>query len=1147
VTNSRQPGLFDTDETPAPAAPAPIPPAPPAATTAPAAASGPLAADDEARRYAMDPRHNVVLEASAGTGKTTVLVNRYLNLLGAGIDPANILAITFTRKAAAEMRERIIAELRRAAALNDESRRRWLALRDRVADIAISTIDAFCYALLREFPLEAGLAPGFSVADETEAARLAEESIDRALARCRAIAASDAAVGLVLTRITPPRLRTGLAHLVDRRLVAPTGLRRYLHRTPERTPEALAERATARFRDALDTLPGGLPAFLVDGPVRHPRFGLVAADLRAIAAGELRDPSQVAIAAETLRFYFLTQKGTARTRGNAIGRKEHAPSEAAWKRHTAAVCAAAPLVEAALRQWATEVNALLARGVSRVFAIALEEHRRTLAEHDVVDFPELIERAVQLLRQMDEFSQSRYRLESRYHHVLVDEFQDTSRLQWELVALLVQSWGEGFGLVHDAPLLPSLFIVGDRKQSIYRFRDADVTLLDQAAATIRGLRADGDARRSITRSFRSRPELLAFVNDVCGAAAASAPSRPEAFRYDERDRFPIEEPTAAAAAGAPPLGLIVGEDSEGAAALVAAEIARLLETAIVRDRATGVPRPAEPGDIAILFRSRDAHREFERALEARHVPAYVYKGLGFFDADEIKDVVAIVRFLAAPASDLRAAALLRSRLVGLSDHALARLAPDLAGALVSPEPPVAMAALDPADVPRLAQARAWIAGWLPLVDRLPPADVLDHVLADAGYADVLAGVRRDQARENVKKLRALARRVGNRGYATMARLAAHVDRLATGDEAHAVREAVRAVNLMTVHASKGLEFPIVFVVNLGRGVMRRRPPVRVHLSGDDDERGDASVSIESFMSEQDTLEPELEREESKRLLYVALTRARDRLYLSAAAKDGQLKPGPGSLAQLLPSGLVDALSGALTLDDGAPLTWTGPSRTHALRVARPPLEAVADTTGRGEREAPVDDAAEPGAVAPRARLEPALPRQPVTAGAPAAAIDAGGGDDAAEASGDAARRLVGRLVHRLLERFRPGVAAGPSDLAAAAAALVSDEDRATVADLDAAIEKAVVVHRRLAARADLIALFADGTAAFEVPLSFLEDGRVLRGTIDCLIRRPGGDLVVIEIKTGPPRPEHERQLDAYLAAIRAVEPGIRATGCLVHP
>ncbi|MFI5079081.1 MAG: UvrD-helicase domain-containing protein, partial [Vicinamibacteria bacterium] len=147
MTNRPQPGLFDFDDEPARGATGP---------TAVPVPTGPFAADEAARTYAVDPRHNVVLEASAGTGKTTVLVQRYVNLLSVGVDPANILAITFTRKAAAEMRERIIAMLRRAAGESDAGRARWLALRDRIGDIAISTIDAFCYALLREFPLEAG-------------------------------------------------------------------------------------------------------------------------------------------------------------------------------------------------------------------------------------------------------------------------------------------------------------------------------------------------------------------------------------------------------------------------------------------------------------------------------------------------------------------------------------------------------------------------------------------------------------------------------------------------------------------------------------------------------------------------------------------------------------------------------------------------------------------------------------------------------------------------------------------------------------------------------------------------------------------------------------------------------------------------------
>ena len=124
--------------------------------------------DADARRAAVDPAQNVVLEASAGTGKTRVLVERYVNLLLAGVEPERILAITFTRKAAAEMRQRIIARLREAARTSELSAGRWRDLRDRLADIAISTIDAFCLSLLREFPLEADVDPGFDMAADAD-------------------------------------------------------------------------------------------------------------------------------------------------------------------------------------------------------------------------------------------------------------------------------------------------------------------------------------------------------------------------------------------------------------------------------------------------------------------------------------------------------------------------------------------------------------------------------------------------------------------------------------------------------------------------------------------------------------------------------------------------------------------------------------------------------------------------------------------------------------------------------------------------------------------------------------------------------------------------------------------------------------------
>ena len=213
-----------------------------------------------------------------------------------------------------------------------------------------------------------------------------------------------------------------------------------------------------------------------------------------------------------------------------------------------------------------DLNVVLARGVRHMFAIALDQYRRSLNERSVLDFCDVLQRALDLLRQMDEFSQSRFRLESRYHHVLVDEFQDTSRAQWELVSLLIQSWGEGMGLATE----PSIFIVGDRKQSIYRFRDAEVAVMQDAAKYIEGLRAHGNPRRSIRRSFRAVPQLLEFVNDLFGEISQPG-ARPDDFTYTESDRFPPgAEPDRRGIA----LGIGVGRDEEQCADAVASEIAQ---------------------------------------------------------------------------------------------------------------------------------------------------------------------------------------------------------------------------------------------------------------------------------------------------------------------------------------------------------------------------------------------------------------------------------------------------------------------------------------------------------------------------------------------------------------------------------------------
>ena len=880
-------------------------------------------ADSAARRFATDPAHNVVLEASAGTGKTSVLVERYVNLLRAEVRPANILAITFTRQAAAEMRERIVGALRRDAAESAAGRARWDELRDRLGDVAVSTVDAFCLSLLREFPLEADLDPDFGLADETEIPGLVDESVRLALIDATRRAGRDPALAMLLARLGPRRSGQALHSLLEQRLTAGEGLRRALRGAPrDPTGEQACRRAAERIADSLAGM----------RPTVAPLLDLEdtdTADARALAADLQQAPAMVGAAPpmvrawlERLRKALLTRDGTPRKRFLRPG-----ADAAARRSYSAAGAELAPRVHEVLQGFDRDINLVLARAARTLFELAAAQYEQVLRSRALLDFSGVLQRAVELLRRMDEFARSRFRLESRYHHVLVDEFQDTSRMQWELVSLLVRSWGEGSGLVEEAPIKPSIFVVGDRKQSIYRFRDADVATFREATAAIAGLRAGGDVRRSIAHSFRAVPALLGFVNDLFAEIGAAGQGS-EPFSYEAHDRFPIAAPQAHTDA----LGLVVAAGIEGCAQAVADEIAALLDGAEVRPRDASAARPVRPEDVAILFRTRESHREFERALGARGVRTYVYKGLGFADAEEIKDVRALIRFLAQPSSELRAAALLRSRIARVSDPGLLALAGCLSAALVEPDPPPEVEALDAADRRVLDLARAGLREWLALVDRLPPAELLDRVLQGTAYAYELRGPNAAQAQANLRRIRGLVRRIQNRGYATMARVSDQIERLSAG-MANAVVETVDAVRLMTVHAAKGLEFPIVFLVDLGRGTRLQEPPVRIVPDVGD---GEPTVTVWPHRSAADAEERRRDGEETKRLLYVAATRARERLYLSAVVKDGAPAFNRGSFGGVLPAGFADVFVRAAAAPAGSYLTWrAGSGGEHRLRVCGP--------------------------------------------------------------------------------------------------------------------------------------------------------------------------------------------------------------------
>src|SRR6185436_9925810 len=344
--------------------------------------------------------HNVVLEASAGTGKTYVLVERYLNLLRHGVDPANILAITFTRKAAAEMRGRILAELKKRAAATADDQQIWREMRERSADIAISTIDAFCLSLLHEFPLEANLDPGFEMADETQVPRLMEESLDRALDIARGLSRNDDYVRLLFAELRESRLRDGLGRMIHRRLVVEDALERALELGPrDLTAERACEQAFERLRGVFNGFAGGAERFLANGPVKHRRFQLLMADMKLLGSGAKVSTGLARGIIDRVEDHFLVERKRPRQRFSNSYVHGDCDSKAAWKAHMDEIQQVGGQVADVLKGFRRDLNAVLSRGVQRTYAIALREYHRTLDEHGVLDFSEALARAVALLAQ----------------------------------------------------------------------------------------------------------------------------------------------------------------------------------------------------------------------------------------------------------------------------------------------------------------------------------------------------------------------------------------------------------------------------------------------------------------------------------------------------------------------------------------------------------------------------------------------------------------------------------------------------------------------------------------------------------------------------------------------------------------------------
>lgn len=828
---------------------------------------------------------SVVLSAGAGCGKTSVLTQRFLSHLEPGpdsVDLSRLVAITFTERAAREMRERIRSqclEKLRASAPNDAGH--WLDIVRSLDSARISTIHAFCSSLVRSHAVEAAIDPGFGLLDETLSASFLGRSVEAGVHKLLADGNSD-----IAELVFEFDLSGTIGRLID--LVG----QRYridFAKWDRTTPEVLAarweEQWHAEFVPQLLNDLAASPAArktleLLD---QHEPKNSVMQQRRRVLLEQIPLLASSATPEKTL----TAIRENAQVKGG--GTKKDWTSEDVFAEIRDALTDLRKQIDTVLGQLDYEPEhlrrgaeiGLCALHAARLVGDCYDSDKRTDA---VLDFDDLVLHARNLLRDHDDV---RRRVATGISLLMVDEFQDTDPLQYEIVQMLCGK----------QELTGRLFVVGDAKQSIYRFRRAEPRIFHELRERV-ALRG----RLPLTMNFRSQPEILAFVNAVFDGALAGE-YEPLVAASPQKTPPPCIEFLFASAGGDDTAEKENTDDRRRREAdWIARRVKQLLTDGVPRIRERDKQsrdyklRNVKARDIVILFRAMTDVRFYEAALREHGLAYYVVGGRAFFAQQEVFDVINLCQHLDNIDDEVALVGVLRSPFFSLSDDALVTLGPAPAQALTA-DPP---AHLSQEQQELVRFAGTVLAELRSKKDRLPIARLLNLAIERTGYdAALLTEFLGARKLANLYKLIDMARQFDQSGLFTLADFVARL-RDALADEIHEPLAATHPessdiIRLMSIHQSKGLEFPVVVVADMDRKV--RNQSSSVHF---DQDLGPVVSLSAKFGVERDfparrmlsLTEREQDLAESRRLLYVATTRAADLLILSANLKKPGQPEGP---------------------------------------------------------------------------------------------------------------------------------------------------------------------------------------------------------------------------------------------------------------